>query len=201
MIIENKKHIFIHIPKNAGTSITHWLVDELDGIETSGPVYSIPEEQKEKYKLHQNEKHRTLSQYPNYEDYYSWAIVKNPFDRFVSMYHWTQRFKKRYRNITWEDWLKISVSDKREEAFEFFRNSQCQFISDYSGEEISKIIRFENLQEGLKEIANKLDIPLILPHENKSTRKPYQEYYDKKSIDVVANLFADDIEYFGYTYD
>jgi chondroitin 4-sulfotransferase 11 len=40
-----------------------------------------------------------------------------------------------------------------------------------------------------------------IPHEKRSDRGPYQDYYDDESREIVAQLYSKDIETFGYTYN
>ena len=62
-------------------------------------------------------------------------------------------------------------------------------------------IRFENLQEDFDTFCDKVNIPRqVLPHKNKSDRKHYTEYYDTESRELVEELFAKDLEYFGYKF-
>ena len=73
MIIDKYKTIFIHIPKNAGTSIKTFF------------------ECKEFYN-----KHRTIDQIKKenikaYDSYKKFTIVRNPYDRMVSWYFYLKR--------------------------------------------------------------------------------------------------------------
>ena len=89
-ISHKHKVIFIHIPKNAGTSVLEAL-----GIQEFG--------------------HRKWFEYqydyPNeWETYLKFAIVRNPFDRFVSNYEYA-KMEKSY----WHDVDGNSISGKHKD--------------------------------------------------------------------------------------
>jgi len=70
-----------------------------------------------------------------------------------------------------------------------------RFVPDY-------VIRFENLKEDFKYIANRLGISPDLPiyKRNSTSHKHYTKYFDAVSKAKVAKLFAKDIDYFGYEF-
>ena len=81
MISHKHKFIFVHIPKNAGSSINH----ELKG------MCEIFSEMKSKdiplaYGKHANDKHMRKLLKNEYGDYYKFCVVRNPWDRMVSIY-------------------------------------------------------------------------------------------------------------------
>ncbi|MFT7532593.1 MAG: hypothetical protein ACI9FD_003626 [Gammaproteobacteria bacterium] len=61
--------------------------------------------------------------------------------------------------------------------------------------------RVETIDEDIKTICEKISIPTVkIKKLNKSNRNHYSDYYSKKSIEVVSNIYAKDIEYFGYKF-
>ena len=75
----DKNFVFIHIPKNGGTSIYKNL-----GLDNSN--------------------HRTVKQYINffgqkkYDELFSFAFVRNPFSRFISLYNYARMEVSYYHN-------------------------------------------------------------------------------------------------------
>jgi hypothetical protein len=62
--------------------------------------------------------------------------------------------------------------------------------------------RFENLQRDFATVATRLGLPSAeLPHAMKSPRRPpLARYYNSRTRDLIANIFARDIELFGYEF-
>jgi len=72
MIVSHRhKLIFTHIPKNAGTSIRQWFTDNVPDAESETGKHQTPH--------HVHTRH--------WDDYTYFAVVRNPYDRLLSQYH------------------------------------------------------------------------------------------------------------------
>ena len=81
---------------------------------------------------------------------------------------------------------------------------RCQ--KDYIADEDGKIIidfvgRYERLSNDFNQVCKLLGISTLLPHLNKSSSKDYRLYYNDKTSEMVQDVFRDDIESFGYSFD
>ncbi len=179
--------IFYRIPKNAGTSITKML-SKISG-EESYKKRSIPPEK--------------------IKEYFSFTIVRNPYDRVVSFYEDKMRKPcepgvvttdfRLHEDMPFKDFVKILSKRKDKNLDRHFR-SQSYFLEN---RKIDFIARFENLKEDYKKIMKKARVknPPELPHKRKSKRKKdYRDYYDEETKKLVQERYKRDLELFDYKF-
>ena len=78
---------------------------------------------------------------------------------------------------------------------------QVEWLKNYEGNiDMDKIIRFENLSEGINEVFEVLSIDNKLLHLNRTPKTTYSNYYDDKSRQIVTDWFHEDIKTFSYTF-
>ena len=190
MISHKHKCIFIHIRKTAGISIRN-ILGECDG-ESCG--------------LHFHDHlsgHKNLLSKKQFDEYFKFTFVRNPWDMRVSLYKYLakggHRSLTRYaRRLSFPNWIK-RYSNRVNVNTTHTGRTQLSYIEP--SENMDFIGRFENLQEDFNVVCNKIGIPRQeLPHKNKSKREHYTEYYDDETRQIVAEKYAKDIEYFGYEF-
>jgi hypothetical protein len=165
-ICHQRKLIFVHIPKNAGTSI-HSLFD-------TNPRDYLPDQRWTKYKNH-------FSEY--WEDYTTFSIVRNPISRFISFY----KYWKMNENLDWDINYFIKNIDKIKTPI---KNQQSWFICENGKIMVDVIVRYENLYEELKKI--KID---HIPHLNISKIKDESFLnLSKTSLDILQDLYREDFK-------
>ncbi|QDO93960.1 sulfotransferase family protein [Formosa sediminum] len=185
---ELKNFVFIHIAKTGGTSV----------VSITGKAYR---------------KHLTAKQVikhigqKKWDNAYTFAIVRNPWDKVVSQYKFrTKTNKSRMADhpIAFKDWVqKVFVEQDKfyyhvrpllfAPQVEWLKNNQNKI-------DLNKIIRFENLNEEYREVANIIGIHPDLPHLNSTKPSDYRSYYDEETKKIVAEWFAEDIELFNYKF-
>lgn len=135
-----------------------------------------------------------------FDTYFKFAFVRNPFDRFVSycafMTRETGAFDKDPQQV-----MRKMLFELRPMHHILFQ-PQHGFVTDEDGRLLSDYIgRVENMQASYDEVCNRIGIPsAALGQANSSKRGEYRDYYDKVLIDGVANLYARDLELFGYEF-
>lgn len=209
-VFKNYKCIFVHIPKCAGTSIYKTLIPDFNPPhDINQTEYGGWDSKNKIWKQHAMASQIIEFYCPDFNDYFSFAFVRNPWDRSVSDYFWM----KKALNVedSFKNFLKLSNKFNTPRlSYPHLNGSgrgdhllaQSDFIFDSNGNQIVNYIgKFENLQEDFNTICDKIGIPQQqLPHINKSKNKHYTEYYDDETRKIVAEKYAKDIEYFGYKF-
>lgn len=190
--------IFIHIPKNAGTAITNSKTAKF----FSGGHQSAKE---------------IMNQYPKeWNQYFKFAVVRNPWDRVVSNYEYAIMEKSYWHHIsennpeaahfdyhtlknkTFEDCVNLLYKNRESLRHQGW-SPQYVWISDNDKNVlVDKIFYHEKLDTD-KEF-NKM-IP-DLEKVNISTRKSvnYKDYYTDDLINKVSEIYDYDIKLFKFEY-
>jgi hypothetical protein len=145
----------------------------------------------------------------NFEDYFSFAFTRNPWDRAISDYFWMQ--SDLGIGDTFRNWLllqnrfnirRLKQPPESSHTRADHLLNQCDFILDEDDISMVNFIgKVENLQEDFNTVCDKIGIPRQqLPHKNKTEHKHYTEYYDEETRQIVAEKYAKDIEHFGYKF-
>jgi hypothetical protein len=192
--IEDKKILFIHIPKTGGRSIG-----------TTLSQYKVHEP---RIFGHANVEHCLKFVKPDY----IFTVVRNPWDWRASWFHYikegTSGHIYEYNNI-----IKMSFKDHikwiENEPINNFSNSNYDGVdlkhfimsqSDYINDEV-KVLRFENLKNDFDDFMVEIGSSIKLEtHIGKSTNKNYIKEYDDESIKIVEKLSNSDIVKFGYKF-
>lgn len=201
MILSNK-HRFIYTAFNkTGSSSVEDALDDYRGRITSFIL-------KKKYKgMFPEEKvvfkHispvivRELVGHEKWTEYTTFAFVRNPWDRIVSLYHYhKQKIPGIYpeAQAEFEQWVKAGGSGTAQRLM-------SEFVSDKDGNVIvDRIGRFENLEEDFRVICKELGIACNLPHYNKTERKSYRDYYNDETRKIVSSWVQKDAEMFDYEF-
>ena len=148
-----------------------------------------------------------------FDKYFKFTIVRNPWDRAVSCYHYLMEggnrkeedlylqtlFKSEYN--TFEKFV-LHYLDKDKIHEHLLFRPQYLYVFDVKGEcQVDFIGKYENLENDIDYVLKKLGISSKLTHHNKSGRKQYQHYYqDRDLIEKIADLYRKDVEIFDYSY-
>lgn len=199
------KFIYIHIPKTAGTSISK----AIDSLPTKPiPSRIVPVD----YKYAKHHKAREMKRLLGdaiWNDYFSFAFIRNPWDLMVSSYNWWLQKARQY------SWLKNDC-DRIEQMGNFdtyirshygqklinqFEGSLSDWVAEDGKVIVSYVAKFERLHEDWQEVCKRLNAEhQPLPHLNPTKRKPYTEYYTPETRQMVADRFKWVIDNFGYEF-
>ena len=178
-----KKWAFIHIPKTGGTSVTEILCNIPETITVNS--------------------HGTLNDLRGIEDYFIFSFVRNPYTRLSSWYEHKKRdgihqpFDSFIHSIDSLDYL-------------FFSQEYYLYHGKTDKKQISFVGKYENFENDLKKILDKLEIKYdniphlnsnlyYKKHPNLNTDKLYKKYYTQQWMkDWVKEKYKNDFKLFGY---
>ena len=138
------------------------------------------------------------------EDLFIFTMVRNPWDRMVSYYHWLRLQRFDHRAIQLAQTLEFEAFACHSEIGASFRqNTARHYVIDAQGHARADLyIRLEHFAEDVRPLEHHLGFSLDLPWTNTSEReRDYRNYYSDASRAAVAQAFADDIARFGYSFD
>ena len=140
------------------------------------------------------------------DHFYTFTVVRNPFDRLVS--HFLMNVEE-FTEENFRDYLSSFLGGLHYEVErDYFQEQtnlnllpQSDWLVDLS--KFDKIIKFENLDQGFKELCIDLEIDYEpLPHLNeREGRKHYSEYYNDETRQMLIDAWGDDMTLFGYEYE
>jgi hypothetical protein len=185
--------IFVHIPKCAGISVSDTL-----------------------YKSHAGGHYPLDSYVDAFEpqkllEYFKFTIVRNPWDRLVSAYHFlcnggmnhgdADFYEKELKNyLDFDDFVKQWLNTENISKGVHFRPQTDFILERHRKVELDFIGYFENLDEDFEFIARKIGCADKLASKNKSSHKAYTDYYSDETRELVAEVYRNDIEYLGYDF-
>ena len=216
MVNHDKKFIFLHIPKCAGTSIGR----ELNAKFNKDEVY-------EGFKIHHDDLDEKIL-----NEYFVFTIIRNPWDRLFSQYKYRpwlnsedfdstvfnleEKFEKHYnksvRNISKDLIPNLDTAIDRANWYDEFVHipSQVEFLKGKYNDGINKLPyvdffgTYEHLNQSWHVICSKLFIPYKpLPITNISQYskiKNYKMAYTEKAKNYVAHKYKKDIKLFNYEF-
>lgn len=200
--------LFVHVPKTGGSTVDLIFDREVDDAR----------------KVKGASRHFTYGELldlePQLEDYWSFGFVRNPWARMVSWWAMTvdvynraerghERASYKVENLR-QIWGPLGEYRQDFPTFvlegtakvERLRVPQMQRLSANGRGEVDFIGKVENFAHDVNVIREKLGLDPVeeLPRRNRSKHGHYTDYYDDRSRERVAELYAMDIEAFGYTF-
>lgn len=207
MIISHKyKFIFIAVPKTA-THAIRFAVRPLLGEEDIEQVELFVEKRSSFNRLAGiGHGHVTCREMRSELDkkvwntYFKFAIVRNPYDRFISYCSFMQRENDDFKKNP-QPYLYHALLNKRIQKHILF-HPQSHFLVDEKGETLTDYIgKYEALQESYDHICSRTGMPSVeLRKINVSNHLDYQAYYNDEIRSLVTNFYKSDIELFNYKF-
>jgi len=216
LISESHNFIFIHIYKNAGTSIkkalrpfaTSLYRERVASAITRYPVLGNLESlllRFDRFNPTPCHSHAAARQVvaelgeESYGSYFSFAFIRNPWDWQVSLYNYMLKNTKHHQHElvkdfgSFEEYIRWRCAEEVRSQRDFIYSDKGVLLVDFVG-------RFETLSKDFQQICSRIGISTTLPRVNVSSTASYRDYYTPETVELVQNVFAPDIDTFGYTF-
>jgi Sulfotransferase family len=211
IISAQRRYVFVHIPKTGGTAMA--LALESRAAKDDILVGDTPKARARRARLKGLQtpgrlwKHSTLADIDGLVDLsgmFIFTLVRNPWDRVVSYYHWLrgQRFDHpavaRAKALDFSSFLNHPGTVSSLQAAPY-----ASYVTDAAGEmRASLFIRLERAGQDMAALTAHLGFAPILPVANQSARdRDWRPYYSEVDATTLARVCAPDIAQFGYCFD
>jgi hypothetical protein len=198
VLCHEKKCIFIHIPKTAGTSIEQFLKEKgKNNIEYIG------------LRNNRSLQHLTAFELKRelgliFKNYYKFSIVRNPYDRLLSEYYWTPLnigykagktkadFITHVSNIVKNKlYLNNIYNDHFIPQYMFLYGNNNNFLID-------QVFKYENLDSTINFLKTKLNINDDLPFLNKLNDKIIKTNWNHRQKERIYKIYKKDFILLNY---
>lgn len=214
IISRGRSYIFVHIPKTGGTAMA--LALEARAKADDIMIGDTPKAIKRRGRVKDVKtagrlwKHSTLADAEGLitraemGDLFTFTLVRNPWDRMVSYYHWlkTQTFDHPAIALAKSMGFSGFLNAPQTQA-SFRANPYASYLTDGAGTEHARLyIRLEHLDEDIAPLVDHLGFSLDIPVANQSARpRDWRGFYTEADAERLGDLCATDISRHGYTFD
>ena len=210
VISKKNKLIFFHIPKNAGTSISSALLKNENyyypWVITSKILRRFKKTDNFFFdnfqnKIHLFSSHETVKKIEEnisveiFKNFFKFAVVRNPYSRFVSRYNYL-KLTNNLKECNFREFIKnhINKSLITDKQYKFLLNKNNKIGVD-------KILKFEKINEEISLLSKKINLePKKFIQLNTSTRDSYRDYYDDYTKKIVKDFCREDLDFFNYSF-
>lgn len=214
IISPGRNFIFVHIPKTGGTSMAAAL--EARAMRDDILIGDTPKARRRRGRLARLTargrlwKHATLADIdgivspPDIARMFTFTLVRNPWDRAVSYYHWLRQQRFAHPAVA-----RAQASDFRdfilnpETLASLVAHPARHYMQNAAGaEQCNLYIRLEHIARDMAPLCDHLGFRPEIGHDNRSARhQDWRRYHDPETAHAVGCACAEDIARFGYSFD
>ncbi len=215
ILSRGRRVIFVHIPKTGGTAFA--LAYEARAMKDDILIGDTPKARARKARWQGVKSHGRLWKHSTLSDiaglateeeiagFFTCALVRNPWDRAVSYYHWLRAQGFAHPAVGLAKALNFSDFLHHPQTRTAFRLWPARaYLTDRHGaERASTFVRLEHLQEDLTPVEAHLGFRFgrIAPANGSGRDRDWRRYYSDRDAAVLAEDCAEDIARFGYRFD
>ena len=213
IISTGRSYIFVHIPKTGGTSLATALEQRAmkDDILLGDTPKALRRRKRVKTLRARGRlwKHATLGDIDGLispdqmQAMFTFTLVRNPWDRAVSYYHWLRDQSFDHPAVSLAKTLQFEPFILHPATLRSFQQAPAHsYMTRADGaEQCNAYIRLERFEEDAQPLFDHLGFRVDLPHLNPSDRREdYRSYYSVQSRDAIAQACAEDIRRFAYSF-
>jgi len=140
-----------------------------------------------------------------WEHYWSFCFVRNPFKKAVSDYLWRKKLTGA-EQVSFREFME-RVEDplrKDPEGIVPFPRTNWPIYTINDSVAVDFVGRHERFKKHLRYALNEIGIPFDEKKLTKSKQGKsydYREYYDEKTFEIVQHLYANEIQHFNYAFN
>lgn len=136
-------------------------------------------------------------------EFFSFCCVRHPIERIISSFYFGREKKLHFayglpESTTLDEYIKWLYKNKNNKNILILLPQKTW---SHNGIFPVEILRFEKLQESWKNMLKKYqikDLPLTLPHENKSQHKDWREEISGENLKMVLDIYEKDFSELNY---
>ena len=214
--------IFLVNPKCGSTAIRNFLINNVKDIQILQEIINDYDKYDKNHNNAKNAIEMCKSLGKNYNAYFSFTTIRNPWSKMISLYFFDRPDKNNnpwYYNDVYDEssafannfnkWLsEIDISrfvGITAETFIVFNGkrfvTKIYPIETFTIKQLMKDLTSYNQKNGIHTPSIYFDTNQILPFINCTEHDHYSTYYSKESIEKIRNYFAGDIKIGGYCFE
>lgn len=213
ILSRGRGYVFVHIPKTGGTALALALEDR--AMKDDILLGDTPKAKRRRRRVQGGEsrgrlwKHSTLADIDGLvslaelEGMFAFTLVRNPWDRMVSYYHWLRDQQFRHLAVAKAQRMDFGEFATDPGILASLRATPAgSYMTRADGvEQCAAYIRLEHVEEDAAPLWDHLGFRVDLPVENVSDRaRDYRGYYTDAAVEAVGLACAVDVARFSYEF-